>query len=439
MDTTLDSLIDFIQNNPPEEPPEERPTTWWQSTWEQQLTGALPAWEDIAREAWRDPKEWQRLEAARPRRDYSFLCGVLVGCIGTKLATKWLHSSNCDQRWFVDHMSPDCWILENVHLWSEFDTDMKDAALVRTFQLFRGEPFRTLEKLSLSRQRDLPFSSWSCGYVPSPEIERLHGIIRSARDDAYLERIDEMISRRERACANTTMRSQGSVPYSPDKDERELIARLMDIARSNGYLSAPLPQIVVSFETPPIFVSYPDLEREGGAGDRGDAEDTADAEGRIPRNRERGRPETFSIEELLGVYQPSHERIVIYERGIRWSGNRCDQDWLFAVVLVHEIGHWITHVLPKPGTPVWPTRLYALGEMDVHEGWAQLMTWWIADQIGGKFRDTFEEMNRRQSPPYRVFEQFKTQPVHKVMASLEKLRSLSRPVRLQDWKRALEP
>ena len=75
--------------------------------------------------------------------------------------------------------------------------------------------------------------------------------------------------------------------------------------------------------------------------------------------------------------------------------------------------------------------------MDIKEGWAQLITWWIADQVGGSFRETFEKLNRNQSPPYHVFEQFKGEPIDGVMASLERLRILPWPGRLQDWKRTL--
>ncbi|MDE0014533.1 MAG: hypothetical protein OXU36_25545, partial [Candidatus Poribacteria bacterium] len=162
-------------------------------------------------------------------------------------------------------------------------------------------------------------------------------------------------------------------------------------------------------------------------------------ENQIPRNRERRRPETISIEELLGVYQPQHQQIIIYQRGIGWSRHRrgLDEEWLRAVVLIHEIGHWITHILPKPGLPTWPTDLFALSETDLKEGWAQLITWWIAEKVGGPFRKTFEELNQNQSPPYHVFEQFKDEPTDTVMASLERLRLLSWPARLQDWKKGL--
>ena len=226
------------------------------------------------------------------------------------------------------------------------------------------------------------------------------------------------------------------LPYAPDRNERELIARLMDMTRRNGYRPAALPSVLVSFEPPPLMVAYPELEDELEEGDR---------EPVYWREGNRGRPETTSIEELLGMYEPEKQLITLWETGIEWFGRRfrVNCDTLFAVVLVHEFGHWITHQLPKPGVPTWPTDLYVLGERDMHEGWAQLMTFWIAREIGrqagpgGDFRRTFEELNDHQSSPYHTYKQFESEPVDRVIASLEKMRRLSEPARLQDWKQAI--
>ena len=227
--------------------------------------------------------------------------------------------------------------------------------------------------------------------------------------------LDEIIPQFEEACQVALLQKQHRIPYSPNGDERKLIARLMKITRRNGYSSSALPLIFVSSEIPPIFVSYPGLEED-----------------------EENWDEKISIEELLGVYDHQLQQIIIYERGIEWLGRRgFEEKWLSAVVLIHEIGHWITHQLRKLGVPTWPTDLYASSDIKVHEGWAQLITWWIADQVGGEFKHTFEKLNRKQSSPYRVFKDFKSEPIDMVMASLEKLRLLQWPARLEDWKNAL--
>ena len=457
--TELDDLVVFIENNPPTE-------KFWPS-WEPNLTKSIPNWKDIITEAYEEPLEWKRMENIRPKRGYDDLCDLLVRSIGLRLAKTWFYSNVDDQRKAVK-----AWIFHNVGLWSEFDSDMKGEVLTDTFKRYPGEPLESLKELRraflkyylleepshrgpISFEFPFSFPTYS-GYIPSSKIEQLRIIIKEAGDNVYLAEIDEMIARRERACGNMSSQTQPRVSYSPNENERELIARLMEITGKNGYLPTALPPIFVSSETPPIFVAYPEWEEEGddqrqNRRNRNDGNEeriprnrerreriprNRERRERIPRNQERRRPETISIEELLGVYQPRHERIVIYERGIRWRRDRFDEEWLFAVVLIHEIGHWITHMLPKLGMPTWATDLYVLGEMDVHEGWAQLMTCWIAEQVGGKFKETFGALNRNQSPPYRVFEQFKDEPKDKVMASLEQLRLLSWPARLQDWKKA---
>ena len=382
--------------------------------WKIKLTKLIPGWEAIVKKK----ENWTELELARPRVHYSGLCVALVEAGGWGLAKRWLNSEVPDQRAGVRK-----WLIKfiDASMWQECDRGMKNDLLEARFKE-PGEPFEMLKQ-----RRPLTYIT---GYVPSPEIEKLRSVIEDARDQEYLTRIDEMISRREKACKVISSQMQHRIPYTPSSNERELIARIMEITRYSGYLPAALPPIFISYETPPIFIAYPELEEDADEYQIGN-------EDQIPRNRERRRPETISIEELLGVYQPRDQQIIIYERGIKWREHRLDEKWLLSVVLIHEIGHWITHLLPKPGVPTWATDLYVLGETNLHEGWAQLITWWIAYQVGGRFKSTFEKLNQGQSPAYHIFEQFKDKPIDKVMESLERLRNLSWPARLQDWEQIL--
>ncbi len=254
-------------------------------------------------------------------------------------------------------------------------------------------------------------------------------IIKDAKDKKYLDRINEMISQREVKCRNNFrmhIEFQNRIPYTPNRNEREIIARLMEKTSRSGYIPSALPSILISSEPPPLFIAYPELEAN---------EDMAE-ENQVPKNHDRMKPDTYSIESLLGVYQPSDLQIIIYEKGIRWlcdKNDNFDADWLFSVVLIHEIGHWITHKLSKPSQPCWPTDSYLLAETEVHEGWAQLITWWIAEEIKGEFKSQFEELNKKQSSPYRVFEKFKKEPIKRMFDSLEELRRLSEPATLQNW------
>ena len=333
---------------------------------------SIPNWRMVVEKQ----ENWDDIEKARPHKGHRNLCEILLTAGGLELAKRWLHSDVDAQRKAAEN-----WLLDKVNFLDRLDDEL-DA-----------------------------------------KIKRL---------DAKIDTLNGMIPEFEEACQVALLQKQHRPPYNLNGDERELIARLMEITRQSGYLPAALPPILSSSETPPIFVSYPGLEGDEEYWDERGEES-------IPRNRDRGKPKTISIEELLGVYQPQLQQIIIYKRGIKWLVRQgFDKKWLSAVVLIHEIGHWITHQLPKPGVPTWPTDLYVLGKRYVHEGWAQLITWWIADQVDRKFRSTFEELNKWQSPPYQVFKQFKGEPIDKVMASLEKLRLLQRPARLEDWKNTLE-
>ena len=326
--------------------------------WEIALLCSNLDWREIVKKQ----ENWDDIEKAIPHKGHGNLREIFLTVGGLELAKRWLRSGVDAQREAAEN-----WLFDKVNFLDRFD----------------GELDKKIDSL-----------------------------------DKKIDKLNEMIPEFEETCQIALLQKQHRPPYDLDGDERELIARLMDITRRSGYLPAALPPILISSETPPLFVAYPELEEEN-----------------------ENRPETISVEELLGVYQPRLQQIIIYERGIEWMVGRegFDKEWLETVVLIHEIGHWITHQLPKPGVPTWPTDLYVLGEPDVHEGWAQLITWWIANQddIDRQFKDTFEKLNRKQSPPYRVFEQFKWESQDKVMASLEKLRLLQWPARLEDWKKAL--
>ncbi|MBF0234917.1 MAG: hypothetical protein HQK65_18065 [Desulfamplus sp.] len=222
--------------------------------------------------------------------------------------------------------------------------------------------------------------------------------------------------------------------YTPNKFEKELINCLKELTSLSFNTDSDLPPILVSFETPPIFNEYPGLEEEY---------NNRDNEGKpyIVINNEQTRI-NLSIEGLLGCYKSDSQKIVIYQRGINWCIKRegFRQECLFAVVLIHEIGHWITHVPPNGKTnPAWPTNLYDQTEKEVHEGWAQLITWWVADKAGREqFKETFEKLNKIQSYPYRVFEKFKEERSKIVMQSLKNLRVLNKKATLDDWKAALK-
>lgn len=436
----ITDLIEFIEGSPL-----GGDAYWYHSRWKTELSEAVPNWRRIVA----NPQNWDVIEGVTPLKSADELFRTFVGVGGPELAKRWFHSDVSDQRNAVrDWLTLDASV--DISLWQTCDRDMKNTLLEHTFKRHPGEPFEMLKYYNHELRRivsDIDHADLRhamlllpphiIGYVPSQQIEKLRSTIEDADDQVYLRRIDEMISRREEACKVASFQQQHRMPYTPNSNEKELIARLIEITRDSGYLPEALPPIFISSETPPLFIAYPELEEEDDEYQIRRNRERRRNDDQIRRNRERRRPETISIEEFLGVYQSQHQQIIIYERGIRWRRHQYDEEWLRSVVLIHEIGHWITHVLPKSGVPTWPTNLFALSERDLKEGWAQLITWWIAEQVGGRFKDTFEKLNQGQSAPYHVFERFKNEPVDKVMASLERLRLLPWPARLQDWREAL--
>ena len=102
-----------------------------------------------------------------------------------------------------------------------------------------------------------------------------------------------------------------------------------------------------------------------------------------------------------------------------------DEDLLKAVVLIHELSHWVTHLLPALSVPEWEKNSFYIAEKDVKEGWAQLITWWIVNDLGGELKNTFLRLNMGQSYPYRVFKEFTRYQEKEMLLSLMAIRKQS--------------
>lgn len=279
-------------------------------------------------------------------------------------------------------------------------------------------------------------------------------IVETAQDTKFLGIIDARIDEWKQAVSAIPIpRNQSTIgSYTLNANEQELLARLLQKTQAAGYTMRPAPSIVLSYETPPIFLLYPELEHEGRESD-GDSEwdrerekarsrererRPSEADEPIPRDQNRHRPDTISIEELLGCYEFQAERIVIYERGIHYSSRHgYDAAWLRSVVLIHELAHWISHKLPTAGALAWPDDRYGPTSSEVHEGWAQLLTWWMAEEVQGPFKETFDQLNQHQSSNYHVYKQFTQYPVAKILHSLKKMRNLPDPAVLADWRKSI--
>ncbi|MEO0232313.1 MAG: hypothetical protein ABIM29_07215 [candidate division WOR-3 bacterium] len=441
----LNALLKFIENNPPE----KRGWSW--SDWENKLTEKIPNWKEIIK----DKNNWDEIKNVKARRNDDELWKLFIDVVGIDLLNYCLNSTDDDlqeaaKEWLeekfvgkplgekLDYIFPN-----SIKLWKGFNNHIKKYVIDEVFEWYPGEPFKSYRNLAhhleylieFNRIREFYMVLPPIGYIPSREILNLREIIEKADDKDSLKIVDEKIEERKKACEISVNRSL-QIPYILNRNERELIARAIDKFRRNGYSTAPLPEIYLSYEIPPLFVAYPELEDElEEIGRRREIEE----EPVIPRNRERGRPETISIEEVLGCYVPAQQKIILYARGINWFAKKygIEGNLLRMVVLLHEIGHWITHLLPKPDVSSWPTEFFIETSEEVTEGWAQLITYWVVDEIGGEIKNVFEKLNKHQSSVYRVYEIFKGENINSVIDSLDILRMLNRPATLDDWKKIM--
>jgi len=432
----INYLIDYIKNNYPE-------NGHFKGSWEKFLTQGCPNWRSLVK----NPNNWPLIEKVMPLEYFHTLCDALVNAAGAGLAVRWFNSKVKEHREAAREWLEDFARTPTPEIWSELSDEAKEYIVHRVFANYPGEPFgiyrdfaRSIEHLAHESRRSssipgIQLTLPAIGYLPSSKISQLRSIIQRAGDRKFLRIVNDMIKERKKACEKSFSQSWSPrILYTPTRDERELIARVMDKLIANGYMPSVLPQIFLSLEAPPLFVAYPELEEK-----EIEERKLEQREPYIPRNKQRGIPKHISIEELLGCYIPNPQ-IILYQRGLKWCARRYnfDEDLLRAIVLIHEIGHWVTHLLPKPGIPFWPTELYKLTSMEVCEGWAQLITWWVVDEIGGEIKQVFEKLNGLQPHPYRVYDQFKSNSVNSVINSLELLRQLRWPAGIEDWKRFIK-
>jgi len=398
--SSLNDLLKFIENSPHIE---ERPH-WYEEDWRRNLDRQVPGWKELIM----DPNNWKAVEEVAPKQDMHHLCEVFLKEVGYDLAVRWFFNPVYDdqrreaERWFEN--------LDNISaaIWKKLDGSIRGYIIKEAID--KGtRSLRSAMRHWFHIYHDIFELTID---FPSKELIRLREIVEDAGDTSSLNRIQEIYQENLRFAEMYLFEYANKAKYRPDRRERKLISLLMGKVMSSGFRPASLPAIKISYDSPPLFIAYPELE-----------------------DSEESRYELFDIEEVLGCYKPDDVTIILYAKGLSWCARTIDLDErvLRAVVLIHELGHWITHLFPKNGVPEWQLDLYKLTEKEVHEGWAQLLTCWVAESEDGKFKETFEKLNRFQSRPYKVFEDFTDISESKVMSSLERLRQLRWPARLMDW------
>jgi len=163
----------------------------------------------------------------------------------------------------------------------------------------------------------------------------------------------------------------------------------------------------------------------------------------------------WDIDELLGLYCPNIKRykssfsssfsppkngpqILIYPRGIEYCSKETglNKDSLRQITITHELAHWAVHLLPDINGQVWQNDLFELTHSEVHEGWAQLLTYWTLEYLkDSKSMEVFEELNKNQSPSYHKFKVVlhRSSNQEKILNSLVPLRTTHGGASFSDW------
>jgi len=130
------------------------------------------------------------------------------------------------------------------------------------------------------------------------------------------------------------------------------------------------------------------------------------------------------IDKVFGEYFPEKRIIVIYYLEIEEFTTDYHRDFrnLFIIILVHEFSHWITHRLSYNGNHRWNLKKYINADESVHEGYAQLLTYWAIREYAELFND-FEWLNEKHQPEvYRIYKKFQKCHPDLMINSLKELR-----------------
>ena len=224
--------------------------------------------------------------------------------------------------------------------------------------------------------------------------------------------------------------------YHPDTFEQECICLLYKWLAENGFQNPDLPPIYLSFETPPVFkhisqdwhkifaddMIWNTLNGNDNALEKLD-ENQQDVlkrldEKSLSRNHDERRKilEKIISIDALGVYRSETPEIVLYAQNINTVAQRLyfPAKMLRTVVLVHELGHWISHAVPDRKGQIWNDSYFNFDTqtpeaVEIKEIWAQLFVYWYAKEVKGReriFRLAFDALNQYQSAKYCAYKKY---------------------------------
>ena len=370
---------------------------WEQQQWAAALS-AVTGWRSLIA----DQAHWPALERATPRSDHGTLAHVLVEVAGAGLARRWLTAGDAHQRsaagaWWDANLD---WIIGSPR-WAGLAT---------------AEQHQLIDRRA-ARIENLLAHGEQLRHRCAQEVARLHRLARCAaevHDHATGRSIAALLARTGDGGAGVTdMARFLERRYTPTPFERELIARLLDQFQRGGYTTAvALPRIIMSDAQPPLLARHPELLINPPAV-------AADAQ-----------PMTYPVDALLGQYRPVDQTIVLYARGIAWYSRHrqqphADDVSLRAVVLLCRIALWAMHLLTRPGARAWSLERVLCCDSKARMGIAYLITLWIADDVAGAVKQSFEQLMKDQPDGDHFYEELVDWSRDAIIASLDFLRTMN--------------
>lgn len=269
-------------------------------------------------------------------------------------------------------------------------------------------------------------------------------------------------------------------PFGPASSAGQIPQEMCDWLQTKQKLLAPgkllpdWPNVLISEDDPPLFVSNPVLK----------------AWYEEDRDERNGQPECEFVpdhESLLGVYIWKSKQIIIWRKGVDCCSKllKVSYESLFDCVLIHELGHWFNAEALTPSSIVWdltckewkhngqsrdeslispdwrspaaalPQTIIgdarSVSSRSYHEAWAQLFAWlYGCEKSKSDVLPAFSRLEPLQSRPYQAWRgllndhhQFPNASVLEdldydqsfILQSLEWSRSLKQPVSFADSKR----
>ena len=163
-------------------------------------------------------------------------------------------------------------------------------------------------------------------------------------------------------------------------EKQKLLADDKDLPR--------LPVIAISDADPPAFLKdsrLVDLHRGNDPVDKLD--------------------DRIDVESWLGCYNTDENRITIWRRGVELASRRirCEYKDLLDLVFAHELGHWFHDKATTPNGVSWDRAGVVNATKEYNEAWAQWFTWLYTREHQGSLCTVFEDLEKRQSRPYRIW------------------------------------